>query len=167
MSSRALRRAQRELEEKQIQEKLAQDDQDEDESEPDVAPKTTAKPSLFAMLGDGGEEDEEEDEEEQDARSRPVKRRQHMSPKAMEKSTSRLGKKRAFKATRWDRRKSVLPSTLLTRLTATYAYYSQERERLRTKTPRSAQTKKSTVKRKEKVLIPWKARIASTRQTQI
>lgn len=54
---------------------------------------------------------ESEDEEEQDARSRPVKRRQHMSPKAMEKSTSRLGKKRAFKATRWDRRKSVLPST--------------------------------------------------------
>ncbi|KAG9187341.1 hypothetical protein G6011_05212 [Alternaria panax] len=52
---------------------------------------------------------ESEDEEEQDARSRPVKRQQHMSPKAMEKSTSRLGKKRAFKATRWDRRKSVLP----------------------------------------------------------
>ncbi|KAI4617138.1 uncharacterized protein J4E87_008378 [Alternaria ethzedia] len=53
---------------------------------------------------------EAEDEEERDARSRPVKRRQHMSPKAMEKSTSKLGgKKRAFKATRWDRRKSVLP----------------------------------------------------------
>ncbi|CAN9205158.1 unnamed protein product [Alternaria alternata] len=73
MSSRALRRAQRELEEKQIQEKLAQDDQDEDESEPDVAPKTTAKPSLFAMLGDGGEEDEEEDEEEQEDADQDVK----------------------------------------------------------------------------------------------
>ncbi|CAN9265841.1 unnamed protein product [Alternaria alternata] len=73
MSSRALRRAQRELEEKQIQEKLAQDDQDEDESEPDVAPKTTAKPSLFAMLGDGGEEDEEEDEKEQEDADQDVK----------------------------------------------------------------------------------------------
>ncbi|CAN9258770.1 unnamed protein product [Alternaria alternata] len=73
MSSRALRRAQRELEEKQVQEKLAQDDQDEDESEPDVAPKTTAKPSLFAMLGDGGEEDEEEDEEEQEDADQDVK----------------------------------------------------------------------------------------------
>ncbi|KAL1797477.1 hypothetical protein ACET3X_004083 [Alternaria dauci] len=69
MSSRALRRAQRELEEKQIREKLAQDDQgddDDDESDTEVAPKTTAKPSLFAMLGDGGEEDEEQDDEEQD-----------------------------------------------------------------------------------------------------
>ncbi|KAI4665752.1 uncharacterized protein J4E78_003217 [Alternaria triticimaculans] len=64
MSSRALRRAQRELEEKQIQEQLAQDDQDEEESEPEVAPKTKAKPSLFAMLGDGGDQDEEDEEDE-------------------------------------------------------------------------------------------------------
>ncbi|CAE6995952.1 hypothetical protein PTNB73_04497 [Pyrenophora teres f. teres] len=50
------------------------------------------------------------DDDEQNARSRAVKRRQHMSPKAMEKTASKLnGKKRAFKATRWDRRKSVLP----------------------------------------------------------
>ncbi|KAI4951737.1 hypothetical protein J4E86_007153 [Alternaria arbusti] len=60
---------------------------------------------------------EAEDEEERDARSRPVKRRQHMSPKAMEKSTSKLGgKKRAFKATRWDRRKSVLPRKRATQI---------------------------------------------------
>jgi hypothetical protein len=63
MSSRALRRAQRELEEKQIQEKLAQDDQDEEESETEAAPKTKAKPSLFAMLGDGGNQDEDDEEE--------------------------------------------------------------------------------------------------------
>ncbi|KAJ5027570.1 hypothetical protein J3E72DRAFT_429954 [Bipolaris maydis] len=50
------------------------------------------------------------DDEEQDALSRPVKRRQHISPKAMEKTSTRPNaKKRAFKATRWDRRKSVLP----------------------------------------------------------
>ncbi|KAF2036797.1 hypothetical protein EK21DRAFT_51612 [Setomelanomma holmii] len=56
------------------------------------------------------EASEEADEEEHDVRSRPVKKRQHMSPKAMEKTSSgHNGKKRAFKATRWDRRKSVLP----------------------------------------------------------
>ncbi|KAF1833736.1 hypothetical protein BDW02DRAFT_526929 [Decorospora gaudefroyi] len=55
-------------------------------------------------------------EEEQDARSRPVKRRQHMSPKAMEKTGDKAnGKKRAFQATRWDRRKSVLPRKRATR----------------------------------------------------
>ena len=67
MSSRALRRAQKELEEKKIQERLAQDQQDEEESEPEpeVAPKTKAKPSLFAMLGDSGNvDDEDEDEDE-------------------------------------------------------------------------------------------------------
>ncbi|KAI8935278.1 hypothetical protein NX059_007866 [Plenodomus lindquistii] len=54
--------------------------------------------------------DQDADAEEQDAQSRPVKRRQHMSPKAMEKTKAVLnGTKRAFKATRWDRRKSVLP----------------------------------------------------------
>jgi hypothetical protein len=54
---------------------------------------------------------DEEDDEEQDARTRAVKKQQHMSPKAMEKTASRPnGKMRAFKATRYDRRKSVLPS---------------------------------------------------------
>lgn len=48
---------------------------------------------------------------EDDIRARPVKRLQRMSPKAIEKSAaSQFGKARAFKATRWDRRKSVLPS---------------------------------------------------------
>jgi hypothetical protein len=74
MSSRALRRAQRELEEKQIQDKLAHDDEQE-ESEPEVAPTTKAKPSLFAMLGDGGDQDEDEDEDSAD---------QHVEPKAGE-----------------------------------------------------------------------------------
>ncbi|KAH8730201.1 transcriptional repressor TCF25-domain-containing protein [Phaeosphaeriaceae sp. PMI808] len=60
MSSRALRRAQKEVEEKQLQE---QEDEQE-QSEEEVAPKYQAKPSLFAMLGDGNEdEDEEEDDD--------------------------------------------------------------------------------------------------------
>ncbi|KAH3949930.1 hypothetical protein HBH70_047460 [Parastagonospora nodorum] len=60
--------------------------------------------------------EEEDDEEEHDARSRATKRRQHMSPEAMEKTTAKLnGKTRAFKGTRWDRRKSVLPRKKATR----------------------------------------------------
>ena len=52
---------------------------------------------------------------ETDGAARPVKRQQRMSPKTIEKSaTSRFGKTRAFKATRWDRRKSVLPNRLPT-----------------------------------------------------
>lgn len=67
MSSRALRRAQRELEEKQIQEKLAQEGQDDDESEEEVVPTASAKPSLFAMLGDDGDgKDEDEDDQNDD-----------------------------------------------------------------------------------------------------
>lgn len=51
---------------------------------------------------------------ERDGRVRPVKRQQRMSPKAIEKSaTSRFGRTCAFKATRWDRRRSVLPSRAL------------------------------------------------------
>lgn len=62
---------------------------------------------------------EQGEEEEHDARSRAVKRRQHMSPKAMEKSTTAPNSKtRAFRGTRWDRRKSVLPSTTLLSHTA-------------------------------------------------
>ncbi|EAT87308.2 hypothetical protein SNOG_04917 [Parastagonospora nodorum SN15] len=67
MSSRALRRVQRELEEKQIQEKLAQEQEDgQEESEEEIVPKPKAKPSLFAMLGndDGQEDDEDSDAEE-------------------------------------------------------------------------------------------------------
>jgi hypothetical protein len=73
MSSRALRRAQRELEEKQISKNLAQDDQGDEQSEPEVAPKPKAKPSLFAMVGDGGNEDEDdEDDEDQDGADQDV-----------------------------------------------------------------------------------------------
>ncbi|KAJ4378321.1 hypothetical protein N0V86_006021 [Didymella sp. IMI 355093] len=68
MSSRALRRAQKEQEEKELQDKLARLEQEDEESEEDevVAPKPQAKPSLFAMLGDAGDEDEDEDDEDGD-----------------------------------------------------------------------------------------------------
>ncbi|KAL5118550.1 hypothetical protein ACEQ8H_003565 [Pleosporales sp. CAS-2024a] len=54
--------------------------------------------------------EEESDEPEHDAPSRAVKRQQQLSPKAMETTAAKLnGSKRVFRATRWDRRKSVLP----------------------------------------------------------
>lgn len=61
MSSRALRRAQKELEERQRLEQLAQEDVDE-ESEDEPIPTSGNKPSLFAMLGKG-EQDDDEDKE--------------------------------------------------------------------------------------------------------
>jgi hypothetical protein len=65
----------------------------------------------FNLKSRAADASEEEEEEEHDARTRAVKKQQRMSPKAMEKTSSKLnGKKRVFKATRWDRRKSVLPS---------------------------------------------------------
>jgi len=54
---------------------------------------------------------EDDEDEVQDSRTRAVKKLQRMSPGAMEKSASmRHGTQRTFKATRWDRRRSVLPS---------------------------------------------------------
>ncbi|KAF2020767.1 hypothetical protein BU24DRAFT_416451 [Aaosphaeria arxii CBS 175.79] len=54
--------------------------------------------------------EEDEDEEEQDSRSRPVKKLQRVKPNEIEFENMRPNSKnRAFKTTRWDRRKSVLP----------------------------------------------------------
>ena len=78
MSSRALRRAQKEQEERELQEKLAKLEQEDEESEEEVAPKSQAKPSLFAMLEDigddenGEEEDDDEEEEQNEPAPKPV-----------------------------------------------------------------------------------------------
>lgn len=73
MSSRALRRAQRELEEKRQLERLEQESAENDEESGEEEPlsaKPQAKPSLFAMLEDNGD-DEESDEEEVADEERP------------------------------------------------------------------------------------------------
>jgi hypothetical protein len=73
MSSRALRRAQRELEEKQVQQQLDQEEQ-EDESEEEVAKQANVKPSVFALLGDDGDdevEDADDDAEQQESDAKP------------------------------------------------------------------------------------------------
>ncbi|PVH93875.1 DUF654-domain-containing protein [Periconia macrospinosa] len=63
MSSRALRRAQRELEEKKQLEQLAQEKVEEEEDDDGAfVPAAKSKPSLFAMLG--GEDDGDEDDED-------------------------------------------------------------------------------------------------------
>jgi hypothetical protein len=64
--------------------------------------------SLRSSTADVQGEETEEEEEGHDAHARAVKRRQRMSPKAMEKMP---GNKRAFKGTLWESRKSVLPRT--------------------------------------------------------
>lgn len=63
MSSRALRRAQKEREEREQHDALRQGDE-EDESEPDVAPAPKPRASLFALLGDTGDDDNDDDEDE-------------------------------------------------------------------------------------------------------
>lgn len=65
MSTRALRRAQKELEERRQLEQLAQEN-DQDDSEEEPAPTSQTKASLFAMLGGVNDNEDEEDEEEED-----------------------------------------------------------------------------------------------------
>lgn len=69
MSSRALRRAQKELEERQRLEQLGQDEES-DHSE-DQHPPTKPKASLFAMLADaeGGESQDDDDDDEEPQQS--------------------------------------------------------------------------------------------------
>lgn len=95
MSSRALRRAQKEQEEKELQEKLAQLEQRE-ESEEEVAPKPQAKPSLFAMLGDTGDDnddDEDENEEEEQVESAPKPIVEDSAPATSSKKSKKKKKK--------------------------------------------------------------------------
>lgn len=93
MSSRALRRAQKEQEEKELQEKLAQLEQEDEESEEEVAPKPQAKPSLFAMLGDAGD-DEDEDEEDEDEQDEPAPKPAESTPASNPPRKSKKKKKK-------------------------------------------------------------------------
>jgi hypothetical protein len=106
MSSRALRRAQKELEEKQMLEKLAQEDQEdgEEESEDEVATKPQAKQSLFAMLGDGedDQEDDEDDESEQEQPESKPKVEVEAPPSTKSKKSKKKKKKGKSKAAQTD-----------------------------------------------------------------
>jgi hypothetical protein len=95
MSSRALRRAQRELEEKQMQEKLAQQEQDDEQedSEEEVAPKPKAKPSLFAMLDDGDDDQEDDDDDDLEPEIEPKAEVEHDPPPKSKKSKKKKKKR--------------------------------------------------------------------------
>jgi hypothetical protein len=99
MSSRALRRAQREQEERELEQKLAQQEQEEEEdeeSDDQVAPPQTAKPSLFAMLGDdGGDDDNDSDDDDTDDQPEPVPAKKADSPPPKPSKKSKKKKKKA------------------------------------------------------------------------
>jgi hypothetical protein len=103
MSSRALRRAQKEQEEREMQEKLAQLEQSADESEEEVAPKPHAKPSLFAMLGDTGDdedEDQDEDDDDEEPAPKPVIQEAPLpNPSKKSKKKKKKGKNKSKTAT--------------------------------------------------------------------
>ncbi|KAJ4294558.1 hypothetical protein N0V90_008249 [Kalmusia sp. IMI 367209] len=121
MSSRALRRAQRELEERKQLELFEQENAHNDaESEEDEGPapiaKPTVNPSLFSMLGDVGKEDDDGDDgiEIEDKPSDPPANEEVQaahtpkpSKRAIKKGSSKKGKKKKTKG----KGKSEAPSS--------------------------------------------------------
>lgn len=102
MSSRALRRAQRELEEKRqlelLEQEKAQDEEESDEDDEPISPKPQAKPSLFSMLGDVGGDEDGEDEDEQEEEEPPAETIEKESVQAAPTpKSSKKGKKKKKK----------------------------------------------------------------------
>ncbi|KAF2204737.1 DUF654-domain-containing protein [Delitschia confertaspora ATCC 74209] len=97
MSSRALRRAQKELEERQRLEQLAQEEEDDETDEDDVVPPAKQS-SLFALLGEAEQDDEEEEDEEdeEDVESPPAVQEERpvtVAPQAKSKKSKKRKKK--------------------------------------------------------------------------
>ncbi|KAK7511127.1 Nulp1-pending protein-like protein [Phyllosticta citriasiana] len=90
MSTRALRKAQRELEEKKRLEELAADDDSEEEV---VQPKA----SIFAMLGGEDEEEEEEEQEQEEEQEEPQKESEEEAPKPKASTSKKKKKKKKAK----------------------------------------------------------------------
>ncbi|KAL1641177.1 hypothetical protein SLS58_006285 [Diplodia intermedia] len=98
MSARALRKLQRELEEKKQLEQLAADDDEDNESEEEQPAARPAKASMFAMLGAEEDEDEDEDEkqEPQDTPEAPEESEEEApKPKAPSAKKNKKKKKKA------------------------------------------------------------------------
>lgn len=123
MSSRALRRAQRELEEKkqleQLKQKNASEEGSEDEDEAALGSKPAAKPSLFAMLGDAGDDDDEDDEEneveEEEQSAGSVKKGETQvtpSPKPSKKGKKKKKKGKAKSSTQAPNKTSTTTETV-------------------------------------------------------
>ncbi|KAL0263343.1 hypothetical protein SLS55_002323 [Diplodia seriata] len=98
MSARALRKLQRELEEKKQLEQLAADNDADNESEEEQPTAPPAKASMFAMLGAEEDEDEDEDEkqEPQDTPEAPEESEEEApKPKAPSAKKNKKKKKKA------------------------------------------------------------------------
>ncbi|KAI5250009.1 DUF654-domain-containing protein [Aureobasidium subglaciale] len=103
MSSRALRKAQREREEQEQLRKLEEEQEEDEESEEEAAPAAPAKQSLFAMLNEDGADEEddtaEDDDIEQEAsEDEPEKPTQPMQPTQQAPKPSSKSKKKKKKA---------------------------------------------------------------------
>ncbi|KAH7030456.1 transcriptional repressor TCF25-domain-containing protein [Macrophomina phaseolina] len=105
MSARALRKLQRELEEKKQLEQLAAENED-DESEDELPAVRPAKASMFAMLGAGEDDDDDDDDDGQDEGDKqepeePAESRddsEEEAPKPKASSAKRKKKKKKGKA---------------------------------------------------------------------
>ncbi|KAI5275065.1 DUF654-domain-containing protein [Aureobasidium subglaciale] len=103
MSSRALRKAQREREEQEQLRKLEEEQEEDEESEEEAAPAAPAKQSLFAMLNEDGADHEDDaedyDEIEQEAsEDEPQKLTQPTRPAPKSSTRSKKKKKKTKKA---------------------------------------------------------------------
>ncbi|KAF2142388.1 uncharacterized protein K452DRAFT_249064 [Aplosporella prunicola CBS 121167] len=97
MSARALRKAQRELEEKRQQELAAQRAEEEEDSEEELSSRPQAKPSLFAMLGGDDDDDDEEQDEAEEALAAREESEEEPATTPQPKATSAKRKKKKKK----------------------------------------------------------------------
>ncbi|KAF2736467.1 DUF654-domain-containing protein, partial [Polyplosphaeria fusca] len=92
MSSRALRKAQKELEERQRLEQTQEEE--EEESEEELAPASNPKPSLFAMLGEVDEDENNEDDESAQIDAEDEENVEHVAAAAKSSKKSKKKKKK-------------------------------------------------------------------------
>lgn len=96
MSARALRKLQRELEEKKQLEQLAAENED-DESEEELPAARPAKASMFAMLGGEDDYDDDDDDDDKQGSEEPAEAREESeeeAPKPKASSAKRKKKKK-------------------------------------------------------------------------
>lgn len=99
MSARALRKLQRELEEKKQLEQLAAENDEDDESEEEQPAARPAKASMFAMLGGDDDEDDDDDEKEEPREtSEAPEESEEEAPKPKASTAKRNKKKKKKKA---------------------------------------------------------------------
>jgi chemotaxis protein histidine kinase CheA len=123
MSSRALRKAQRQLEEEQAikeAEAEAADQSEEEESEAEVAPEANKNKTLFALLNQQDDEDDEEDESSEKSDneamnvtpSKPVEPKHSKSAKKKKKKKSKAKSKEVTEPTNSSKEEDDIDAAL-------------------------------------------------------